>query len=72
VASRCCGRSSFTNRQLQREEGHLCLPADQTPLDEAEVIDRLGDAGIATVNLAVDSVKDRKSLPKAWIRSSLF
>src|SRR5260370_20671586 len=30
-----------------------------------EVIDRLGDAGIATVNLAVDSVKDRKSLPKA-------
>src|SRR4249919_124322 len=30
-----------------------------------DVIDRLGDAGIATVNLAVDSVKDRKSLPKA-------
>jgi MoaA/NifB/PqqE/SkfB family radical SAM enzyme len=30
-----------------------------------EVIDKLGDAGIATVNLAVDSVKERKDLPKA-------
>jgi len=30
-----------------------------------DVIDRLGDAGIATVNLAVDSVADRKELPKA-------
>ena len=30
-----------------------------------DVVDRLGDAGIATVNLAVDSVKDRKELPKA-------
>jgi len=30
-----------------------------------DVIDRLGDAGIATFNLAVDSVKERKSLPKA-------
>jgi len=30
-----------------------------------EVIDRLGDAGVATVNLAVDSVEDRKQLPKA-------
>ena len=34
-------------------------------LMKPEVVDRLGDAGIATVNLAVDSVKDRKSLPKA-------
>ena len=31
-----------------------------------EIIDQLGDAGIATVNLAVDSVKHRKSLPKAY------
>jgi len=31
-----------------------------------EIIDWLGDAGIATVNLAVDSVKHRKSLPKAY------
>src|SRR3982751_1931975 len=31
-----------------------------------EIIDQLGDAGIATVNLAVDSVKHRKSLPKAF------
>jgi len=30
-----------------------------------EVIDRLGDAGVATFNLAVDSVVDRKELPKA-------
>jgi MoaA/NifB/PqqE/SkfB family radical SAM enzyme len=30
-----------------------------------DVIDRLGDAGVATVNLAVDSVEDRKELPKA-------
>jgi MoaA/NifB/PqqE/SkfB family radical SAM enzyme len=30
-----------------------------------DLIDRLGDAGLATVNLAVDSVKERKSLPKA-------
>jgi MoaA/NifB/PqqE/SkfB family radical SAM enzyme len=30
-----------------------------------DVIDRLGDAGIATVNLAVDSVEDRQELPKA-------
>jgi MoaA/NifB/PqqE/SkfB family radical SAM enzyme len=34
-------------------------------LMKPDVIDRLGDAGIATVNLAVDSVKDRKALPKA-------
>ncbi len=30
-----------------------------------EVIDRLGDAGVATINLAVDSVDDRPELPKA-------
>jgi MoaA/NifB/PqqE/SkfB family radical SAM enzyme len=30
-----------------------------------DLIDKLGDAGLATVNLAVDSVKERKSLPKA-------
>jgi MoaA/NifB/PqqE/SkfB family radical SAM enzyme len=35
-------------------------------LMKPDVIDRLGDAGIATVNLAVDSVKERKSLPKAF------
>src|SRR5256714_1401473 len=34
-------------------------------LMKPDVVDRLGDAGIATVNLAVDSVKDRKALPKA-------
>ena len=30
-----------------------------------EVIDRLADAGVATFNLAVDSVEDRKERPKA-------
>ncbi len=30
-----------------------------------EVIDRLGDAGIATINLAVDCVKEKPGLPKA-------
>lgn len=31
-----------------------------------EYIDKLGDAGIATFNVAVDSVKERKSLPKSY------
>ena len=35
-------------------------------LMKPQVIAQLGDAGIATVNLAVDSVKERKSLPKAF------
>ena len=30
-----------------------------------EVVDWMGDAGVATVNLAVDSVEDRPELPKA-------
>jgi MoaA/NifB/PqqE/SkfB family radical SAM enzyme len=30
-----------------------------------EAIDRLGDAGVATINLAVDSMEERKELPKA-------
>jgi len=32
-----------------------------------DVIDRLGDAGVATFNLAVDSVEERKELPKALV-----
>ena len=32
-----------------------------------ELIDRLGDAGVATFNLAVDSYEDRKELPKALV-----
>jgi MoaA/NifB/PqqE/SkfB family radical SAM enzyme len=34
-------------------------------LMRTDVIDRLADAGVATFNLAVDSVEDRKELPKA-------
>ena len=30
-----------------------------------DVIDRLGDAGVATFNLAVDAVEDQAGLPKA-------
>jgi MoaA/NifB/PqqE/SkfB family radical SAM enzyme len=30
-----------------------------------DVIDRLGDAGVATINLAVDAVEERKELPNA-------
>lgn len=30
-----------------------------------DVIDRLGDAGVAAINMAVDSVKDRQELPKS-------
>ena len=40
------------------------LPANGR-LMRPDVIDRLGDAGVATINLAVDSVEDRKELPKA-------
>ncbi len=32
-----------------------------------EVIDRLGDAGVATINLAVDSVEYRDELPKSMV-----
>jgi MoaA/NifB/PqqE/SkfB family radical SAM enzyme len=31
------------------------------------VIDKLADAGVATINLAVDSVEDRPELPKAFV-----
>jgi MoaA/NifB/PqqE/SkfB family radical SAM enzyme len=34
-------------------------------LMKPDIIDKLGDAGIATVNLAIDSVKEHKALPKA-------
>ncbi len=47
-----------------RKDIFVYLPTNGR-LMKPDVIDRLGDAGIATVNLAVDSVKERKSLPKA-------
>jgi MoaA/NifB/PqqE/SkfB family radical SAM enzyme len=34
-------------------------------LMKPEVVDRLGDAGLATINLALDSVEERPELPKA-------
>jgi MoaA/NifB/PqqE/SkfB family radical SAM enzyme len=47
-----------------RKDIFVYLPTNGR-LMKPDVIDRLGDAGLATVNLAVDSVKERKSLPKA-------
>jgi MoaA/NifB/PqqE/SkfB family radical SAM enzyme len=40
------------------------VPTNGRPL-RPEVTDRLGDAGVAIFNLAVDSVENRKELPKA-------
>lgn len=40
------------------------LPTNGRLMTE-DVIDRLGDAGLATFNVAVDSVKENKALPKA-------
>jgi MoaA/NifB/PqqE/SkfB family radical SAM enzyme len=42
----------------------VCVPTNGR-LMRPDVIDRLADAGAATFNLAVDSVEDRKELPKA-------
>ena len=42
----------------------VCLPTTGR-LMRKEVVDWIGDAGAARVNLAVDSVEDRKGLPKA-------
>lgn len=43
---------------------YVYLPTNGRLL-KPDLIDKLGDAGLAAVNLAVDSVKERKSLPKA-------
>lgn len=47
-----------------KKDIYVYLPTNGR-LMTTEVIDQLGDAGIATFNLAIDSVKLRKSLPKA-------
>jgi len=65
AANRCCVQSYSQDSPLQRQERHLCLPADKRTPDEARSNRSSRRRGIATVNLAVDSVKDRKSLPKA-------
>ena len=48
-----------------RKDIFVYLPTNARLL-KPDVTDRLGDAGIATFNIAVDSVKERKSLPKAF------
>ncbi|MGE5646484.1 MAG: radical SAM protein [Acidobacteriota bacterium] len=45
---------------------YIYLPTNGR-LMRKDVIDRLADAGVATFNLAVDSVEDRKELPKALV-----
>lgn len=47
------------------KKGHFVYLPTNGRLMRPHVTDHLGDAGIATVNLAVDSVKERKELPKA-------
>ena len=47
-----------------KKDVFVYLPTNARLL-KPELIDQLGDAGIATFNIAVDSVKLRKSLPKA-------
>ena len=62
----CSGPSLFTRSLYYsaKKDIFVYLPTNGR-LMTPDVIDRLGDAGLATVNLAIDSVKDKKSLPKA-------
>ena len=41
-------------------------------LMKPDVIDRVADAGVATVNLAVDAWDVKPGLPKAWCRSAIL
>jgi len=50
---------------MSAKKRFLCLFADKRSFDEARVIDRLGDAGLATVNLAIDAVEDNKTVAKS-------
>jgi MoaA/NifB/PqqE/SkfB family radical SAM enzyme len=50
---------------LRGEARLLGVCADQWASCAPTLIDRLADAGVATFNLAVDSMEDRKELPKA-------
>jgi len=47
------------------QKGFFVYLATNGRLLKPKVLDRLGDAGLAVVNLAVDSVEDRPELPKA-------
>lgn len=49
------------------KKGFFVYLATNGRLMKPKVIDRLGDAGIAAINLAIDSVEDRKELPKALV-----
>jgi MoaA/NifB/PqqE/SkfB family radical SAM enzyme len=60
-------RPQFAHRVVDyaAQKGFWVYVPTNGRLMRPDVIDRLGDAGVATINLAVDSVKDRKELPKS-------
>jgi MoaA/NifB/PqqE/SkfB family radical SAM enzyme len=60
-------RPDFAHRVVDyaAQKGFWVYVPTNGRLMRREVIDRIGDAGVATVNLAVDSVEDRRELPKA-------
>jgi MoaA/NifB/PqqE/SkfB family radical SAM enzyme len=60
-------RPQFAHRVVDyaAQKGFWVYVPTNGRLMRPDVIDRLGDAGVATFNLALDSVKDRKELPKS-------
>jgi MoaA/NifB/PqqE/SkfB family radical SAM enzyme len=60
-------RPQFVHRVVDyaAQKGFWVYVPTNGRLMRPDVIDRLGDAGVATINLAVDSVRARKELPKA-------
>jgi MoaA/NifB/PqqE/SkfB family radical SAM enzyme len=49
------------------KKGFFVYLATNGRLLRPKVIDRLGDAGVAVINLAIDSVEERPELPKAFM-----
>jgi len=49
------------------KKGFFVYLATNGRLMRPKVIDRLGDAGVAVINLAIDSVAERPELPKAFV-----
>lgn len=61
-------RAHFLHRLIYyaSKKGFFVYLPTNGRLMKPDVIDRLGDAGMATVNLAIDSVEERPELPKAF------
>lgn len=49
------------------KKGFFVYLATNGSLLRPKVIDRLGDAGMAVINLAIDSIEERPELPKAFV-----